>query len=156
MNNGIFVFPNKTEINKNSIFMIEGFDTSQKFITSLNKEHKIYLQNGNQKINLKIVEINVGDFKITQAILKPESPLQIGKEYTLKIDNLPKYEVISRYNQYNFLSKPITYKITSNMDFVKPLITKKPFEINKSYTTYGCGPESIVTFPLLQKILQNY
>ena len=67
-NIGISVFPNKTEINKNSIFLIEGFASSQKIINSLNKEYRIYLQNGNQKITLNIVKTNVGDFQLTQAI----------------------------------------------------------------------------------------
>lgn len=145
-NIGISVFPNNTEINKNSIFLIEGFASSQKIINSLNKEYRIYLQSGNQKITLNIVEINVGEFQLTQAILKPEYPLEIGKEYILKIDNLPKYEVVNKFNTYNFQSKPIIYKVTSNIDIEKPVIEKMPYEINKSYIEYGCGPESNVIF----------
>lgn len=148
-NSGIDVFPTTTEINKNSIFLIEGFATSQKIITSLNKEYKIYLQNGDQKINLKVTETLVGDFQLTQAILKPEFPLEIGKEYILKIDNLPKYETIDRFYNYNITSKPITYKVTSNVDTEKPIFTKKPFELKKSYIPYGCGPEVNVYFSLL-------
>lgn len=148
-NIGISVFPNKTEINKNSIFLIEGFASSQKIINSLNKEYRIYLQNGNQKITLNIVKINVGDFQLTQAILKPEYPLEIGKEYIFKIDNLPKYEVVNKFNNYNFQSKPIIYKVISNVDIEKPLIEKMPYEINKSYIEYGCGPESNVIFSFI-------
>lgn len=148
-NSGIDVFPTKSEINKNSIFLIEGFATSQKIITSLNKEYKIYLQSGNLKINLKVTETLVGDFQLTQAILKPELPLEIGKEYILKIDNLPKYETINRFYNYNITSKPITYKVTSNVDIEKPMFTKRPSELKKSYISYGCGPEVNVYFSLL-------
>lgn len=147
--NGIDVFPTKTEINKNSIFLIEGFATSQKIITSLNKEYKIYLQSGNQKINLKVTETLIGDFQLTQAILKPEYPLEIGKEYILKIDNLPKYETINKFYDYSFKSKPIIYKVTSNVDIEKPTITKNPYELKKSYIPYGCGPEVNVIFSFL-------
>lgn len=147
--NGIDVFPTKTEINKNSIFLIEGFASSQKIITLLNKDYKIYLQSGNQKINLKVTETLVGDFQLTQAILKPEFPLEIGKEYILKIDNLPKYETLNKFYNYSFKSKPIIYKVTSNVDIEKPTITKKPYELKKSYIPYGCGPQVNVIFSFL-------
>lgn len=129
--------------------MIEGFATSQKIITSLNKEYKIYLQSGNQKINLKVTETLIGDFQLTQAILKPEFPLEIGKEYILKIDNLPKYETVNKFYNYNIASKPIIYKVTSNVDIEKPIIAKKPYELKKSYISYGCGPEANVIFSFL-------
>ena len=84
----LYFWPNKQTISQNSIFLIEGYATSQKIIQALGASYKVYLKSNKQEIKLNVQEILVGQFQLTQAILKPESSLSVGQEYELVIENL--------------------------------------------------------------------
>ena len=144
--NGLTAFPEERSIKQNSIFMLEGYGQSQKIISGLNTTHQIYLQSGNKKIKLLVREIYKGQFHLTQAILFPETPLEAGLEYSMRIDSLPRYEQLNRYNSETNLSEAITYKVLSEVDIVKPFVLSQPKEIGKRLIHYGCGPEIYVNF----------
>jgi hypothetical protein len=140
------VFPKEQTIKQNSIFMIEGYANSQQIILELNKKYTIYLKSGQKKIKLLVTETYVGQFLITQAILKPEKALDAGIEYTMYIDNLPKDETLNKYNTTTQKYEPVTYKVLAEKDTEKPLLTSKPKECKKSLIQYGCGPSIHVIF----------
>lgn len=144
--NGIWVFPTKSVVKQNTIIMINGYSMSQSIIKGLNKEYKIYLQSGNDIVKLNTLEINVGQFGITQAILKPESKLIAGLIYRLKIDNLPNWETLSRYNPDKSKSEPIDYEVLPEIDTEKPTFTSQAKELKKTLVYYGCGPSENVVF----------
>ena len=115
-------------------------------ILGLNKKHNIYLKSGNKKINLLVTEICVGQFYLTQAVLKPETELEAGLEYTMFIDDLPKYESFRKYNKTTHKYEPVTYKVVAERDNEKPQLSAKPKELNKTLVFYGCGPSIHVVF----------
>lgn len=137
-NSYITVFPNKSNIAKNSIFIIEAYGESESLINQLNKKHKIYLQSGNKKVNLIVKEILKGAKFISQAKLQPEKILEVGLSYQLIIDSL-------NSEMSSFFSQPI-YNVTKPMDLIKPIILSKPKYKNKALKQYGCGPEAYVNF----------
>ena len=144
--NGLWVFPRGNNIKQNTIFVIDGFAESQKIILQLNKKHNIYLKNGQKKIKLLTTETYVGQFFITQAVLKPETELEVGLEYTMHIDNLPEFENFNKYNNKAHEYEPITYKVVAEKDFEKPQISSKPKELQKQLAHFGCGPSIHVVF----------
>ncbi|TNE78457.1 MAG: hypothetical protein EP332_14200 [Bacteroidetes bacterium] len=143
---GLEVFPSNQHIKQNSIFILEGYSTSQRIIADLNKKHSIYLKNGDRKINLIVSEILVGEFLLTQAILRPESELEAGLEYTMHIDSLPENEIFTRWNSLTNKRESPTYTILAGIDTLKPQIIQKPQELTKEYIEYGCGPSIHVVF----------
>lgn len=143
---GLWVFPSGQTIKQNSIFVLDGYAESQNVILALNKKHKIYLKSGNKKIKLNVIEICVGQFFLTQAVLKPETELEAGLEYTMHIDNLPEYESFNRYNKTTRKYEPVTYKVIAEKDNEKPQLTAKPKELKKTLVHFGCGPSIHVVF----------
>lgn len=143
---GLWIFPNGQTIKQNSIFILDGYSESQNVILGLNKKHNIYLKSGNRKIKLLVTEICVGQFYLTQAVLKPETELEAGLEYTMHIDSLPEYESFNKYNETTHKYEPMTYKVVSERDYEKPLLTTKPKELKKTLIHYGCGPSIHVVF----------
>lgn len=143
---GLWVFPNTQTINQNSIFVINGYAESQNIILALNKKHNIYLKSAQKKVRLLIVEICVGQFALTQAVLKPETELEPGLEYTMYIDNLPEYESLTRYNKTTHKYEVVTYNVVAEKDNEKPQLTSKPKELRKTLVEYGCGPSIHVVF----------
>ncbi len=144
--NGLRIFPTGATIKQNSIFVLEGYAQSQKVILGLNKAYPVYLKSGNQKINLIITEINVGQFSLTQAVLKPETELEAGLEYSMYIDHLPEYERFNKYNASTNKYEPVIYKVVAERDTEKPQLASKPIEINKTLVHYGCGPSIHAVF----------
>lgn len=143
---GLWVFPNNKTINQNSIFVLTGYAESQHVIVALNKKHPVYLKSGRHKIQLLVSEICIGQFYLTQAILKPESPLEAGLEYILCIDNLPEYEHLDRYNSMTESYEPISYAVSNIVDTNKPELLTQAKEIKKTIHYYGCGPAKYVVF----------
>jgi len=141
-NNGLYVFPKGKNIKQNSIFILEGYADSQGVITKLNKEYPIYLQSGDKKVKLEVVETHKGQFELTQAILKPETELEAGLEYTLYIGGDEHIQnVLTRYN-----SLPITYTVLPEKDLTVPEVVGQSKVLRKEYIIAGCGPESFVAF----------
>lgn len=143
---GLWVFPSGQSIKQNSIFVLDGYAESQNIVLNLNKKYNIYLEGGNKKIKLVVNEICVGQFYLTQAVLKPETQLEAGLEYTLRIDSLPKYESLNRYNSKTKINELVKYKVVAEYDTEKPILLKKTKEINKTLVRYGCGPAINVVF----------
>ncbi len=95
---GLWIFPSGHTVKENPIFVLEGYAESQHVILGLNKKHSIYLKSGMRRVKLFVTEICVGQFHVTQAVLKPEAELEAGRQYTMFIENLPVYERFQRYN----------------------------------------------------------
>lgn len=150
---GITIFPVKSEIKQNSIFVIDGFAESQKVIQKLGKKYPIYLVSGQEKIKLNVKQILVGQYYLTQAVLKPETNLTVGLSYKLVIDNLPKTESLTRWNSELKKYEPIVYKVLEGVDIEKPKFESTPKEVKKSLIHYGCGPAINVVFDA--KVAEN-
>ncbi len=131
------------ELDKNGIIILEFYAISQDLIPELNKKHPIYLESKHNKIKLNPIEILKGESSVTQVVLKPSPGLIENDIYTLKIDNLEKFD--------NFLySKPklLTFKIYDFVSNKIPTLIKIPFEQKKSMIEYGCGTARYVYFDL--------
>jgi hypothetical protein len=142
---GISFFPTSATIAANSIFVIGTYGNSQKIIPELGKKYKIYLQSGDEKINLVTVEILVGRKRITQAVLKAQTPLTPGETYRLIIENITPFEVPKRKNAANDLEN-FSYTVLSTPDLEKPTLTTGFKEIKKQYQMFGCGDAVNVIF----------
>lgn len=142
----ITVFPTGSRIKQNSIFMVEGYGTSQRVITELNTKYPVYLKSGNKRVDLIVQEVLVGELQLTQAVLKPKQPLEIGTIYTLTIDNLPPTEKFGQYDNEKRAWVDLSYTVIPGNDTLSPVITAAPKEIRKSYVAFGCGPQKWVVF----------
>ncbi len=147
---GIEFWPSKQTISENSIFIIDGYSTSQKIIVGLGKTYGIFLITNNQKIKLNVQEILVGQYGITQAILKPEINLTIGQEYELVIENLGDFEdQVFKYDYSTGENKKIKWKVTSTSDIQLPTWKEKPIFVKSIYSKPGCGPVEYANFSFI-------
>lgn len=153
---GLYAFPEGGAIKKTSLFILDGYAESQHVIDGLNNKYPIYLKSGNERILLKVVETHVGQFLLTQAILKPEKALVPGKNYQLIIENLPDYERLGAYNSKTHAYDPLTYSVTDESDTEAPKWIKNPKEKDKSLVHFGCGPSVHVNFEMSLKETGDY
>ncbi len=144
---GLYFWPTRQTIHQNSIFVIEGYLTSQKIINGLGKAYKVFLKSGKQKIKLNVQEMLVGQYSLTQVILKPETALSVGQEYELIIENLGDLEnQVYKYNDSTRQREKIKWTVTSNSDTIPPIWTEKPIFKDASYMEAGCGPFVFANF----------
>ncbi len=138
---GLYFWPAGQTINENSIFVIDGYATSQTIISGLGTSYKVYLKSAGQIVNLKVQETLVGQFNLTQAILRPENNLTVGVTYELVIESLTAYDNEAyRYNSSTRQIEKIKWTVTAGQDTVAPAWTTSPKFKNDSYQMYGCGP----------------
>lgn len=143
---GLSFWPESQTVNKNSIFVIDGYQLSQKIVSGLGTVHPVYLKSNQQKIKLTVQEILVGQYGLTQAILKPETSLSAGQEYELIIENLEDSErIICRYNPAGERKK-IKWTVVIGLDNTAPVWGDNPKFKNSTYTVAGCGPIIFANF----------
>ncbi|HLD52440.1 MAG TPA: hypothetical protein VJA82_03990 [Sediminibacterium sp.] len=143
---GISIFPQSGSISKNQNFVIEGYSMSQQTVLGLNKKHSIYLKSGNKKIKLIVTELCIGQYNLTQVIVKPDELLEMGKEYTIIIDSLPKFERLHQINTLTKKYEPFKYTVKTDVDTQSPKVNGNPFELKKTFAQYGCGPSMYIVF----------
>jgi hypothetical protein len=146
---GILLVGSSITVNINPVIIIDFFGSSQSLVGGLNKKHPIYLKAGNEKIRLEVIETLVGDFGLTQVVLKPVIVLKKGTSYELKIDKLgTRDEKPEQYNQKLNKWTAITLLALDKADKETPLLTSIPTEIKKTFTAFGCGPAKWVYYNL--------
>ncbi len=143
---GIYCWPNTTAVKSNSIFVLTFYLRSQQIVPGLNKKYAIYLRSGEQKIPLLISEVCIGQFRLTQVILKPERQLTAGKEYELIIDSLSKYDRMSKWDKGLHTYGSPKWKVLKEADTGLPAWTAMPKYESKSIAHFGCGPSLDVRF----------
>ena len=141
-------WPNGKTIYENSLIVIDGYSLSQKIILQLNLKYPVYLKSGDEKVELTVEEIIIGEGSLTQAILKPVKELIPGREYHIYIDNIPENQSPETKN-WNSITGKYEYpnwKVIKGRDISKPKWVSKPKELKKTFIAFGCGPEAYVYF----------
>tara|TARA_R110000850_G_scaffold267336_1_gene398285 strand:+ start:146 stop:616 length:471 start_codon:yes stop_codon:yes gene_type:complete len=125
---GLTASPTLDNISLNSNFILQGYAQSQGIIDSLKFKYPVYLISGNQKIELSVIEINVGMYSLKQAILRPSSSLQPNTTYELRIDNLPDFyqSSVSKYDEVEFKRKDAKWTTNSTFDNTAPQFSGLP------------------------------
>lgn len=145
---GMWFYPNKKEINLNSIFMIEGYSLSQKTINSF-KTRDVFLEDKNgDLVKLELLEILKGEMRLTQALFKPLTNLKPCQTYYLKYSNQTKIETeeIKRYNLETNLYEEV-YWVTKENDLNSSINPNLSIEFSETEVMYfGCGPSANANF----------
>lgn len=142
----ITCWPTQTSISKNSLFILSFYGYSQRLVAKLDKEHSIYLQSEDQKIQLRITEINKGDFEITQVVLTPSKQLSSGRIYEIVIQGVSFFEKIEKWNPVSQKIEKARWIVTDSVDNEKPKWLDPPVYVSKTMVEYGCGPAKWVNF----------
>ncbi len=144
---GLYFWPSGQTVCENSIFVIDGYLGSQEIITGFETKYKVYLKSGGQIVNLKVQETLVGQFGLTQAILRPETNLTVGETYELIINNLPDPDnELSRYSELTNHKEKIKWTVIAGQDTIAPKWRKTPKFKNYSDEMFGCGPKNFAIF----------
>lgn len=143
------VWPKTDTLLQNPVIVIDGYGSSQDIINNLNKKYPIYLISDNgHKTTLNVIEILIGEYALTQAVLQPNDKLLAGQHYSLKIDSLDKEQqqyLIRRglpIDEWGDKKWFIKQGITSD----RPKWTKGTTFLKESVQFFGCGPNVFVIF----------
>lgn len=150
---GIQIFPEQKEISQNSMFIIEGYSSSQVTIESF-KTRTIYLESeSGEKIELIMQEILKGQMDLTQAIFKPNRELNPNTKYFLKYSNQTEKESkeMKRWNSEKN-ERELVYWETTNKKNVELLNKKLKIKYQNTKVDYfGDGPSANASFKVKNK-----
>lgn len=147
---GIEFFPKQKEISSNSMFIIQGYGSSQNTINSF-ENRRVYLESEiGEIIELNLYEILKGQMKLTQAIFFPASELKSNTKYFLKYPSQNQIEII-QYNREKEERKKAYWKTTD-----KKLDNSLNSNLNIEFTTtkvnlYGSGHSVNAIFNIKNK-----
>lgn len=150
---GLSFLPSQKEISLNSMFIIEGYEYSQKTIESF-KKRTVFLEDKNgETVQLILRQILKGQMSLNQAIFIPKKELKPNTKYFLKISNLTNNEKMDfvRWNSKTGDKEEIFWK-TSNKKQGNELSIDLIIEFEKTKVVYyGCGPSSNAIFKVKNK-----
>jgi hypothetical protein len=138
-NGGFQFYPEQKEISMNSMFIIQGYGTSQKLIIEFEKTKLFLISKNGELIELKLQELLKGERGLTQAIFKPEKELEPNTKYYLKHpDNSIEY--FKQWNSKLKKREKVHWK-TNNQKTYETLDSNLQIEFEKTEVIYyGCGP----------------
>lgn len=94
----ITIWPNRTEVSKRQLFIIEGFGFFKDIIKSLKANENIILHSSKNQIPIKL-KIIEGHFNITQGIIYPLQDLEYGETYKIELlENLKNFQSLINAN----------------------------------------------------------
>jgi hypothetical protein len=129
------VFPAPgTTVPTNARFVLQAYGTAQPVVASIATRHpRLVTQDGSQ-FPLKVLEVNVGEFQLTQAVLQPKGALTEGTRYTLRFDQPegPERFSLPRDESASWIVGPA--------DFEAPVWATSPSAQPGKIVQYGCGP----------------
>ncbi|MFN8396319.1 MAG: hypothetical protein U0176_16965 [Bacteroidia bacterium] len=144
---GITVWPGSgTTILPNQQFMVEGYSQDQEIAERMCSTYKAYLKSETETVSLELVEVCLGQFRLSQAVLKPTRPLREGVEYKLVVEGLRTGQSIEHYDYETGKYLPRTWTVSGAADELAPIWIGAPKELGKHYDMYGCGPGLGVEF----------
>lgn len=114
--------------------------------SSVAKSVQFFLDSGNEKIPLKLIQQNSGQTEEKQLIFKPARLLKPDTKYTLSFvckDSLLREKFLDIMD-VGF--KPRTWITNRKIDMENPVWLSKPTFSYQNYVHYGCGPESYWRF----------
>ncbi|MFZ5438759.1 MAG: hypothetical protein ACOZQL_02060 [Myxococcota bacterium] len=130
------VFPEPGElVPTNARFVVQGYGLAQDAVKTIASRHPRLVTSAGEEFPLKVVELHVGEFHLTQAVLSPKGALTPGVQYTLRFDQPDGPE---RF----WLSKDTspTWFVGPDADFVPPRWKAAPTPLPSAVKEYGCGP----------------
>jgi hypothetical protein len=137
-----------SKIAGNSIFVVEGYASSESIIEQIGTTYHVYLRSGSSKIRLNAKELLKGQFHLTQVVLKADSLLVPGN-YELIIEGLADHNY--DLDQYNALTekweKP-NWKVIAEQDRLSPAWNSAPTFKSWEMEMFGCGPSVFAGFSL--------
>lgn len=142
----ITCWPLGKTIKQNSVFVLEGYADSQALIKGLGTTYTAYLTTGTQLLPLEVREILVGEYQLTQAVLRPRRKLDAGKQYELIIRKAGEKEKFLSNVLFTHADRRFAYTVVAGEDKAAPDWQLAPQEKSKSYEELGCGPEVAVEF----------
>lgn len=147
---GLVFFPQQKEISLNSMFIIQGYGSSQSTINSF-KNRKVYLESDiGEIIELNLHKILKGQMKLTQAIFFPASELQSNTKYFIRYPAQNK-EQMMRFNREKQERENVYWK-TTNKKLMDSLNSNLNIELSTTkIIPYGCGPSVNAIFNIKNK-----
>jgi hypothetical protein len=134
-------WPVTATIRQNPVIVIDGNGSYGRCITSgLGTYYRVFLQSGDEKINLQVQETLTGHYDRMQVVLKPKKGLTDGQEYELIIEIVNPVDSTSRYcTEWLAGSKRPKWKVVAGMDTEAPRWISKPIFKDEYFEKMGCG-----------------
>jgi len=139
---GLSFWPQSKTVMQNSIFVIEGSEMSREIIEDIGTKTNVFLTSKKHNVQLKVVEVLEGNFRLKQVVLRPEEQLIAGEHYVLHIEGINEEDGsgVSQWNSESGKHELVSWIVEQGSDTNIPSFISKPSYLGGSYTGFGCGP----------------
>jgi hypothetical protein len=129
----VFPQPGST-VPTNARFVVQAYGDAQPIVASIATRHPRLVTQDGAQLPLEVLEVNVGELLLTQAVLRPKGALTVGTRYTLRFDQPegPARFSLPRDESASWFAGPA--------DFDAPVWVTRPEAQPGKIVRYGCGP----------------
>ncbi len=150
---GMRFFPQQKKISLNSMFIIEGYESSVKTIEGF-RSRRVFLQSSQgDLVELNLLQILKGQMRLAQAIFKPVQELQPNTTYFLKYSDQTDNETneMMQWNSEKNEREKVYWETTDKKK--NPLLNSDlSIEYEKlEVIHFGCGPSANAIFNLINR-----
>jgi hypothetical protein len=122
------------------VFVVEGYMKDQILVESVTS-CELMLVSASERICLIPDRTYIGEFRVSQVILRPERPLTFGATYGLSIsENSPRASEWESSRYFNDPSDSLKWTADLAKDELAPEWLDDPEVVNVKVVEYGCGP----------------
>lgn len=138
--------PEGAPLPKNGRILLEGFRGFQKAVETIGERHPV-LVDGAVEVPMRVAEVYVGQFQVTQVVLVPTAPLVVGHRYELRAGPAkdPKFFKLARWRVGLEEDGPLAWTVTEAQE-TPPAWSAAPKVLGTVHKYYGCGPAVFARF----------
>ncbi len=122
----------------NGRVVLEGFGTTQAPVARIASLRPV-LVSDSDRVPLEVVRVDVGQFEVTQAVLKPSQGLKPGKRYRLELEAQDAGVTLDARVLHQNKLAPVAWMVGAK-DEAAPKWAKAPEAAGGEWVGYGCGP----------------
>ncbi|OIQ30712.1 MAG: hypothetical protein BM564_00410 [Bacteroidetes bacterium MedPE-SWsnd-G2] len=148
MSGAKYFYPSENTITQDGQILIEMYGNQQHIISKL-IHAEVYLEASNSnRIELYLVESNKGEFRLSQALFCPNTPLVVGEHYTFKYipSGSKKPITFNRYLKNSKTNTALSWEVIPDNNNEEVNLDFK-FQ-SKEVQYYGCGPSMYLNFTI--------
>ncbi len=138
--------PEGAPLPSNGRILLEGFRGFQKAVATIGERHPV-LVDGAVEVPLRVAEVYVGQFQVTQVVLVPTAPLVVGHQYELRAGPTkdPEFFKLARWRVGLEDDGPLVWTVTEPVE-TPPAWSAAPKLLGTVHKYYGCGPAVFARF----------
>ncbi len=151
----MWAYPSGKTLAQDQALLIEAYQVDHALFMTHLRNGMAYLTAGETRVPLRFITGQAGQFSLCQAMFIPTAALEIGRTYTLYLEDLP--AALPRPLRWEdlFEAVPYSWTIAAPSGHTSMTVAREAIVARSTLVEYGCGPATYIYVELGTAIPQG-